>query len=291
MERLLAFLGRYYNLMLFLALELFAYSLLANHNENQRQAFSGWFLNVTGWMQESNANLVAYFNLDEENRELQAENIRLRREMNQLQVSLKKIKSRAPDTFGFLALSADTTDSLDAKAADFAAIPARVISNSAYSNYNYLAVDAGSAEGVKPGMGVVSAQGVAGMVVSAGEEYAMAMSLLNLNFNVSAKVKGKNVMGSFGWKGKRADQGALMYVPDHYHLVPGDTVVTSGYSSIFPENFLLGRISSVKPSQEHEGFHEIIVNLSVDFHTLDFVYLVENPYKTALDTLKPETAP
>ena len=295
MERLLAFIGRYYNLMLFLVLELVAYSILASFNEKQNQAFSGWFLGATGKLQETNAGIVAYFHLGEENRELQQENIMLRKEMNQLQAAFDKLRSRRPDSLAFVAADVDTADSAQAppavRAADFAAIPARVVSNSAYTNYNYLAVDAGAADGVRREMGVVSAEGVAGMVVSVSENYALAMSLLNLNFNVSAKVKGKNVMGSFGWKGKRADQGVLRYVPDHYHLVPGDTVVTSGYSSIFPENFFIGRVASVEPSEEQEGFHDIIVDLSVDFHTLDFVYIVENPYRTALDSLMTGSAP
>jgi len=65
----------------------------------------------------------------------------------------------------------------------------------------------------------------------------------------------------------------LYEIPFHVQVQVGDTIVTSGYSSIFPEGILLGTVQEVLP-QSGGNFHDVVVNLSNDFKGISYVKVV-----------------
>jgi rod shape-determining protein MreC len=279
-DRLLVLVYTYRNLILFLGLEFFALWLLVQYNKNQNKVYQDFILSVSANIQNWNASWASYFNLGEQNAKLLKENIRLRTQLIQLQSQLNYLKHRQSDSLTFIYNKKFT----NADSASFHYIPCRVIYNSNASNYNYLVLNVGRKDGVEEDFGVVSNEGVVGIVTRVGENYSLAMSLLNKNFKLNAQITSNNVRTLFQWKGGDIKYGDISYVPLHYKISVGDTVITSSYSSIFPEGYMIGTIHSFADNQA-DGFYNIKVKLSADFRKLDYAYLVRHKYKNEVDSL------
>jgi rod shape-determining protein MreC len=162
---------------------------------------------------------------------------------------------------------------------------AKVINNSIIRRNNYLTLDKGSLQGVQPEMGIISSNGVVGIVKNVSEHYCTVMSLLNKDTRVSAKFKNNNYFGSFLWEGVNPTIGTLKDVAKHVTFKTGDTIVTTSYSLVFPENILIGTVlnSELKPG---DNFYTIHVKLSVDFSNLTYVYIVNNVFKNEQQKLE-----
>jgi rod shape-determining protein MreC len=290
MEKIFGFLYRNYTLFVFLLLQWVALALLfQSTNPKQHSAYMEWVLRTSGRIHQSKANLIAYFNLQTQNDLLIKRNTELHSQVYRLSQQLRAYQNVQPDSYGYTT----TIDSL-LPPDKYIYHPCRVVNNSVVSKYNYIMLNVGSKQGVEQEMGLVSPSGVVGMVVSVSDNYALAMSLLNKNISISAKVLGKQVMGTLVWEGNSTETAALKHVPQHFQVKKGDTVVTSGYSSIFPEGFVIGRVMSAQ-AKDPDGFSDIKVKLSADFHTLDYLYLIRNEQKPELDSLlnravQPETS-
>jgi len=280
MGRLLAFLTRFRNLLAFIVLEVLALVLLVRMNDSQAQDFERLSASTTAELNALNTRIVSYFRLDEVNQNLAAEMSDLRRENDALRQQLAR-REAALMELDSLILRRDSA----AVGQHFRYMPCRIVENNLLSNYNHLLVNIGSEEGVKSGMGITTAKGVAGIITHASPHFALGMSLLNRNLKLSVRTLGKGFIGSLVWDGSDIRYAELNYVPLHYTPEPGDTVVTSGFSSVFPEGLQVGTIERVRPS-EASGFYEIDVRLATDFSTLDYVYVTANDSRAELDTLR-----
>jgi rod shape-determining protein MreC len=140
------------------------------------------------------------------------------------------------------------------------------------------------------GMGLVSPQGVAGMVIHVTKSYSLALSVLNISFKLSAKVKRNENVGSFEWTGNSTRHGYLRYIPLNAELHVGDEVVTSGYSTIFPEGFPIGKVAKIKPDPQ-SGAYEAEVALATDFNALSNRYLIPAMHKPQIDSLEQNLTP
>jgi rod shape-determining protein MreC len=134
-------------------------------------------------------------------------------------------------------------------------------------------------------MGVISSDGVVGIIIETSENYSLGISLLNQYFRLSSKIKSSNIHGTIRWRGYNPRIVHLEYIPLHIPVQVGDTVITSSYSNYFPEGYHIGKIIDVKDPKDGQGFHEILVLLSTDFYKLENVYLVKNQHQSELKTL------
>lgn len=150
---------------------------------------------------------------------------------------------------------------------------------------NYLTIAAGTADGVKPGMGVVSPQGVVGRIKTVSEHYATVTSLLHSQMLISAKIRTSDTFGTIKWTGGNYRTVLLDYIPLHIKPVKGDTIVTSGYNTVFPEGIMVGTISSIEQEPD-KSFYTIKVKLAVDFAQLSYVYVVENTKEEEREALE-----
>jgi len=153
-------------------------------------------------------------------------------------------------------------------------IPAQVISNSVNKQYNFVTIDRGSNHGIKPEMAVISPRGVVGVVYSVSANYATVISLLNRDFMLSVKIRKNNYFGPLAWEGINPEIASLTEIPYHVNVQKGDTIVTSGYSTIFPEGLLVGVVSDFQI--EKSNFYRINVELSEKFRQLTYVYVINN---------------
>lgn len=280
MWRLIEFLQRFGKILLFLLLEVTSLALVFTRNNNHRAISQGFLLEVSGSLQKTNNSIFSYFNLRTENERLLSENSRLDSQLVRLNTELDTYRFCYPEGSHYTTVP----DSLLASSG-FYFLPARAINNSVDKSYNYITLDKGSRNGVREGMGIISPDGIVGMVTHVSKNYSLALSMLNKKFRVSAKLLHNQNVGTMGWDGQKPTQGILMYIPQTSEIAIGDTVVSSGYSTLFPENFFIGTVSGFD-TREQDGFFHIRVDLSVDFRSLGNVYLVGHIQRPEIDSLE-----
>jgi rod shape-determining protein MreC len=220
---------------------------------------------VSGYFNKKINTWLAYFTLAQENELLRKENLDLRNRLNKLQ-SLSKYNDK---------------DSLLIDSVKYHYLSATVINNSIYKSQNFITIDKGKADGVKIDCGVIGPQGVVGVVVAVSEHYALVVSLLNSRFGLSAKIKNSNHFGSLYWTKNDYRFAGLAEVPNHVKINKGDSIVTSGFSAIFPAGITIGTINDYR-TNESNNFYEIDVKLSTDFKSLYYVYVIDNTMRNEL---------
>lgn len=273
MLRILQFLYSLRSFLLFVLLEVLAIALIVSNNSPQGAAFFNSSNALTGSVLKTRSDVVDFFSLAEDNEALLSQNAGL---LEQL-----KTMNAIPDSM--------TIELDSAMENQFNFRGARIISNSLRFSENHITLNKGSKNGVKPGMGVFNEQGVIGRVKAVSENYSVAFSLLNTQLTISSKIKTNDSFGSIKWDGKDSKKTKLLYVPRHVTASPGDTVVTTGYSAVFPEGIIVGVIESVDQGED-PNYLDIVINLSVDFSKAHYVYLVENNQLEELDSLNKQSA-
>ena len=162
---------------------------------------------------------------------------------------------------------------------------ANVIYNTIHKKNNYLMIDKGSDDGIEPDMSVLSAEGVVGVVSEVSRHFATVISLLHPDCQISAKVQPANQLGTITWRYGDPQSVYLEDIPEHLNINEGDSVLTSGYSNIFPSGILVGTVSE-KSKNPTASFLTLKVKLSTDFNHINTVYVIRNLYREELETLK-----
>lgn len=270
MGGLIQFLIRIRLFLLFFLLEGVSIYMLIQNNTYPGIAYLNSSNEVIASVMETTGQIKDYFLLGVVNDELAAENARLN-------VRLKALE---------LEMDRRYIDSLkDTSLAKYQYLVARVVNNSVSREDNYLTINKGSLDGILPGMGVLSPNGVVGRIKQVSARYSTITSVLHRNQLVSAKIKRLNAFGTLRWKGGDPFKANLEYIARHIKPKIGDTVVTSSYSTVFPEGMMIGRIKKATVGDD-ETFFNIEVELSTDFATLTYVYIIENRQKLEQDTLE-----
>ena len=258
MRTLLRFIQKYSDFLLFLALEIVALILMAQDSPFQRSKLIDVNRQVSGYLYSKFDGSREYLSLRESNSVLADENTELRNRLQQIEELLDSslVFSEIRDVY------------------QYQFVPTRVIHNSVYKQYNFLTLDHGEKDGVFRDMGVISDQGVVGIVLETSENFATVIPIINLDFRLSVKLKSTNYAGILQWNGKSPLYADLNEIPFHVELLEQDTIVTSGFSSIFPEGIEVGTIESF--TLEQGNFYEIRVRLSTDFQSLYHVNVIRN---------------
>lgn len=151
---------------------------------------------------------------------------------------------------------------------------ATIIKISSNLQHNYFIIDKGSKDGIVNGSGVITRNGAIGIIDAVSDNYSYAISFQNHNMNINARIGKDGRHGPMSWNGRSSNGAILKEIPHHLKIVPGDTVYTSGFSSIFPPDIPLGTI--VKASIVNGATYDIDIDLFEDFGALRYVTIVEN---------------
>jgi rod shape-determining protein MreC len=155
---------------------------------------------------------------------------------------------------------------------------AEIVNNSTNRQKNFFTLSKGKKQGLDIDMAVASPDGVAGIIISSSDNFSIAMSLLNLDFRLSARMKSNGYFGSLTWDGRNYRYAMLNEIPQHVIVNKGDTVETTGYSAIFPKGILVGVVNDFE--KEGGDFYKIRVLLATDFKKLNYVSVISNLRKT-----------
>jgi rod shape-determining protein MreC len=270
MRSLFRFLLRNYFLMMFLALEAFSLVMIVSFNNYQRVTFFNSSNDFTGTVYEKFSSFDDYFSLSRTNARLAADNASLRKQLQLRIMQQEKYPVNRPDT-------------VDAPAYVFTS--AKVISNSVNKQLNYITLNKGSRQGIKKDMGIIDADGVVGVITDVSLNYSTGLSLLNKRLSIPAKITKNNYFGSLVWDGESYHTADLREIPFHIIVNVGDTVVTSGFSNVFPDGIMIGTIKKFDV-ESGTNFYNIKVELSTNFKTVKFVEVVQNTKRAELIKLE-----
>ncbi|MEE1182864.1 MAG: rod shape-determining protein MreC [Paludibacteraceae bacterium] len=277
MENLLQFIKRFSLLLLFLALETVAIIMLVQFNSYQRSVLFSSANWVSGGFYQVVDAVGGYFNLREVNQSLSAENAALKNEIERLKAQQPALVS---STDSVLIATADTTFWQP-----YSYVAAHVIQHSINKAQNYITLNKGTDDGILPDMGVVSPDGVVGIVKSASRHYAMVIPIINVQSRISCRLDSTQNFGSLVWDASDYRTAILQEVPGHATVKIGETVSTSGFSAIFPSNIPVGKVSDVTLIEENQ-FLQIKVDLSVDFGKLAEVNVIQFAGNTEFKALQ-----
>ena len=270
MQRLFNFFYEYRAFFTFLFLEVFCAWLLIKNNQYQSTRFfnssNRLAANIIGFSQ----NTSEYFSLRQINEEISRENAQLRMLVEQQNQTLQIPTVRKDSLVRY----------------DF--VSAKVINNSVAQFKNYITINRGEDAGIKPGMAAISTFGAVGKVKSVSEHFAVLISILNIDEQVSSVLKRTSNFGTIQWDGTDPREVNLLYVPRHVQPLVGDTVVTSGFNAVFPQGVMVGIVKDVKLKEE-ALFYDIRVELAQDFRRLSFVKIVKSKLKSEIDSLETAT--
>ena len=251
---------------------------LFSSNPYQRSIFFGTSNRVVSKVYEASNEVVGYFGLRQANEELlqkngqlELENLRLRR----------KLQGYA------YAAAADSIAANDTLLHHYDFVLARVINNTVSRKENYITLDKGSVDGLAPDLAVIDHRGIVGIVGTVNEHNAVAISVLNTKLQVSCKVKNTDCFGSLTWDGRSAAYATLEQMPRHVEFSKGDTIVTSGFSAVFPDGIMVGTIHDYA-KQKEDNFDTMTVKLSTDFTQLGAVRVVSNKMQASQHLLEKE---
>jgi len=223
---------------------------------------------LSGGVYERINNVSEYFNLRTQNDALAQENAKLRSLLFKVKDTtaipkLDSIKGLHPDDI----------------------IVSKVIHNTFNTHENYLTLNSGSLQGVKPDMGVINSLGIVGIIDNTSDNYSTVISILNVKSQINAKLKKSNHFGSLSWDGKSTGFVQLTDVPRLASIRKGDTIVTGGQSVIFPENINIGTIDKIEfDNQTH--YYTIQVKLFNDMTNLGHVYIIKSKNREEIINLE-----
>ena len=263
MRNLLNFLLKYNYWFLFILLEVICFVLLFRFNNYQQSVYFTSANVVTGKVYEVSGSVSSYFHLKSVNEDLLDRNMLLEQQIANLENALRE---RQVDS-----VIVNSIRNLDNK--DYQIFKAHVIRNSLNQADNYITLDKGSSSGIRPEMGVVDGIGVVGIVYKTSPNYSLVISVLNSKSSISCKIVGSEYFGYLKWEHGDSRYAYLKDLPRHAEFNLGDTVVTSGYSTVFPAGVMVGTVDDM--SDSNDGLSYLLkIKLATDFGKLGDVRVI-----------------
>lgn len=262
MQRRRTITGTLINTAVFILLEIAALGMLRHGDSLQDLFISRAAHGFLGYFWGVSENISDYASLRTENRHLAEEILRLTETITRLEEEAAA------------AAACDSADYTTAWRGKYEFIPAEVIKNSVNKQHNYLIIGKGSDDGVRPQTGIITSRGVIGIVDAVSRHYSYAISFLNSDSSISARIGKDGAAGPMAWDGKGSGNASLREIPLQVKFEEGDTVYTSGFSTIFPPDIPIGRITGSRIV--NGATFEIKVSLFQDFSSVRHVCLVRN---------------
>ena len=282
MKNIIGFIRQNFTFFSFLVLQIVSLVMLSSYSKSHQTFFGNWNNAVVGKVNSYYNSWSYFFDLKETNAQLVAENISLRNTLAQNFVPIDtSVKS------GTLILRKDSLE----KTRKFFYYPAKVVGNSFTLQKNYIIIERGALQGVKKDMAVISPDGtIVGVVVEVNDDFSKIMSLLHRNSKVSAMLKRDRIAGSIEWDGKSPDVLSLKNISKSALPKIGDTVLTSPYSSSFPAQLMIGRVTSIVQDPS-SNFITLNIKPATNFYNLEYVYLIENKRMDAQSMIEQKEEP
>lgn len=270
MRNLIYLILRYSALILFLFLELISFILIINYNKSQKEIWAHSSNLLTGNVFDKVEGVQGFFDLQEVNDSLLAENAKLLETIINYRINSK-------DNYFQKFEELDTVN-------NYQLIPASICNKTINLRNNYMTLCKGKKDSIAVGMGVISNNGVVGIIKSVSKDFATVLLVLNSQSRISAKVTSKNYHGNLIWDDTDTRILSMLEVPKHAEIAIGDSISTSGYSTIFPPDIHIGKIKDYS-LQGGSNNYKIKVEMKQDINALEYVYVIKYLKALEKDTL------
>ena len=271
MQQLIYFIQKYRYFLFFLFLELIAFQLIINNLNFHNSKFINSASSITGDFYKKTNSIRDYFQLDIENKELLNENLILKNKLEKLSQNI--------DTVAVTKIFEKTNVSQR-----YSYLQGRIEKNQFRNNYNFLTINLGKKDSITPEMGVINSKGILGIVENVLHRYSRVRSILNKSSKINAKLKNSNYFGTLTWDGFDYNITQLLDIPRQARLKVGDTIITGGMSSIFPEGIPIGSIDTIVNGASIKRV--INIKLFNDMSSLKNIYVVKDFDKQQLMNLE-----
>jgi len=270
MRNVLTFIWKNHFFFLFVLLEIISLVLVVKSNSYQGSVIINSTSDFTGGILQTLGSFGSVFKLRDSNTALAEENARFHnRDRNSYIIT---------DTNTFY-----VNDTLYEQ--EFVYVSAKVISNSTNRRNNYLKLNKGRRHGITKDMAVVAPNGVVGQVIEVSDHFSSVMSVINKHSRVSAKLKASNQVGTLIWNGNNYRRGTLVDIPLHVQMRLGDSIITSGYSHIFPEGHLIGVVEDYR-IEKGANFYTVDVAFTIDYNKVLYVNVIKSLHQKELQQLE-----
>jgi rod shape-determining protein MreC len=260
MRNLFQLIYRHHVSLVFLLLFTACVFLVVGYNRHHRAVFWGSANKMISGLQERGSTLREYINLSEVNEQLARANTLLRNDKPENFISVN-------ERFALI------DDSLHQR--KYRYTTAKVTNISVHREKNFITLDKGSRHGIRPDMGVIFNGSVVGIIKGVSDHYSIAIPILNNTFKASVRIKNSGEFGLVRWDGKDETIASVDDIPKHVPVRDGDTIVTTGFSTYFPPDIMVG-IVKTHEIREGDNFYTIAIELSTPFRKLQYVDIVEN---------------
>ena len=268
MQQLINALLKYKNSLFYLGLLLLSLIFLNQRSFYHQSFFSDISLSISSRMNLYSQGIVDYFSLKKINEQLRLENEMLK--VLELAYQNNKVdKTAIIESFGFEITGA------------------RIIRNSYDKARNYIIIDKGQANGIKTDTGVISSDGIIGIVNQTTENFSSILSLLHRDLKVNVSFKKNGAYGSMSWRGNHPKKMKLDDISTLNPVSIGDTIVTGGMSDYFPYGIPLGTVSKIE-RPKFEGYYDIDIELFSNLTQKEFVYIIKNKNLDQIEKLNPD---
>ena len=274
MQQIISFLYKNKFFILFLLLEVLAIFFTIQSHSYHKSKFINSANFVSGGIYNKMNNLKEFYLLKEENLRLSEENVQLKNLLNQQKKTISQVEIKIIDTINFNQKYSYTS--------------AKVINNNFRKNNNYLTINKGSLNNIKTDLGVINNLGIIGITKSVSKKYATVLSILNVNSRINVKLLNSNHFGSLSWNNKNYNTVQLLDLPIQADIHIGDTIITGGRSTIFPEGIPVGKIIDFQTKNNNYEF--INITLFNDMSAVGFVEVINNLDKIEIKTLEEKTS-
>lgn len=254
---------------IFILLEIAALGMLKSSSTLQNIWINRLSHSVMGFLWGGGESIRNHFSLEKQNEALAEENFNLREQLKRYKLSEAAALENDAATFG---------------CGEFVYIPATVIKMSRGGSHNYIIVNKGSEEGVKPHNGIISANGIVGIISAVDKHMSYGMTLMNSNVSVSSRAGREGIVAPLVWDGRHSNKGVMKDIPLQYDVTPGDTIFTSGFSTIFPPDIPIGIAGSSRLVDGSSNSTEI--TLFQDFQALRYVTIIDNPDRSVISEIE-----
>lgn len=274
MRNVLNFIIKYQAWFVFLFYVVLSGLLLFNFNDFQQSVYLSSANRVSSSLYGLSSEMTGYVGLREVNADLEKENASLQAEILRLREEVKYFKMRANDSV-YPYLGNDR----------YSFLIASVLHSDIRHDQNYFTIDKGAADGVAPGMGVINRCGLVGIVNVTGQHTSRVISLLNEKQIFSVRLKGTENTGQLVWKRGNPRVAYMDELARHARYRIGDTLVTSGFSTSFPEGVPVGTVMS-RVRSDNENYLMLKIRLLPDFTKLESVRVIRDFLKEEIDSLQ-----
>lgn len=270
MQQILSFFFKNKHFLVFLLLQLIAVIFTIQSHSYHRSKFVNSANFITGGIYNKINNIKEFIHLKKENARLAEENVELKILLNLQGITDSTVSTTVIDTTKYYQ--------------KYSYIAAKIINNEYRKSNNYLTLNRGSSNGIKSDMGVVNSKGIVGITKSTSKNYSTVLSVLNVNYQINVRLVRSDHFGSLSWDNKDYRTVQLLYLPIQASIKIGDTLITGGKSTIFPEGIAVGTIKSFETN--NNNYENISVTLFNDMSALSYVEIINNLDKKEITDLE-----